>query len=218
MRIYIIRHGVTELNNQGIRQSSEGLLSEEGIAQARALGEKLSLLPIDAIFSSPYERARQTADIISSFTKKFQVQESEYLSEVRYPSEVVGKPKQDPESIRIVEMVRSHYGQDGWHYSDEETFDQFTERAHLVLDHFSKTGFKNIVVVSHERFIRVLVGVVLLGAEFTPDIFSVVRKNLYVSNTGITICEQQHEGAWRLITLNDHSHVHALPGVSRQET
>lgn len=209
MRIYIIRHGVTELNAGNIRQSKDGYLSEEGIQQARALSDKLSELTIDAIFSSPYPRARQTADIISARVKGLQVQESEYLSEVRLPSEVVGKPKDDPESVRIVDAVQDHYGDGSWRYSDEETFDDFVQRAHLVLDYISKTAFQNVVVVSHERFIRVLVGVVLLGRSFTPEVFKETRRHLYVSNTGITICEQSESqnGDWRLMTLNDHSHV-----------
>jgi probable phosphoglycerate mutase len=213
MRLYIVRHGVTELNQSNIRQSREGYLSQEGIQQARALSDKLSELTIDSIFTSPYPRARQTADIISAKVKQLLVQESEYLAEVRLPSDMIGKPKDDPHSVRILESIQTHYGEEGWRYSDEETFEEFSERAHTVLDYISKTGFENVVIVSHERFIRVLVGVILLGREFTPGVFRVVRKNLYISNSGITICEQwkNEGGLWRLITLNDHSHI--LKGV-----
>lgn len=209
MRLYIVRHGVTELNQSNVRQSRDGYLSEEGIGQARAVAEKLSELTIDSIFTSPYPRARQTADIISAKVKQLLVQESEYLAEVRVPSEMIGKPKNDPHSERILETIQAHYGEEGWRYSDEETFEEFTNRAHTVLDFIAKTGFENVVIVSHERFIRVLVGTILLGREFTPGVFRVVRKNLYISNTGVTICEQwQNEGGpWRLITLNDHSHI-----------
>ncbi len=212
MRIYIIRHGVTEQNTSNLRQSSEGQLSQDGISQARALADRLSNVTVDSIFTSPFPRARQTADIISARVKQLQVQESPYLVEVRYPTEVIGKSKDDPKSVRILETIQAHYGEEGWRYSDEETFEEFTGRARTVLDYIAKTGFKNVVVVSHERFIRVLVGVVLLGREFTPGVFRIVRKNLYVSNTGITICEQfQNEGGpWRLMTLNDHAHVESI--------
>ena len=137
MRIYIIRHGVTESNAAGIRQTSEGHLSQDGIAQARALADRLSNITVDSIFTSPYPRARQTADIISAQVKQLQVQESPFLIEVKYPSEVVGKPKTDPASKRILETIQTHYGEEGWRYSDEETFEEFTERAHTVLDYIS---------------------------------------------------------------------------------
>ncbi len=207
MRIYIIRHGQTDLNASAVRQSVEGQLSQEGIAQARLLGERLSSLPVDTIFTSPYPRAKQTADIITSFHKNLLVQESEYLVEVRYPSEIFGKPKDDPRSIRIINEVQDHFGDSGWRHSDEETFDEFVGRAHTVLEYIAKTGFENAVVVSHERFIRVLVGVILLGSHFTPEVFRTVREKLYVSNSGVTISEQGSHGAWRLMTLNDHSHL-----------
>ncbi len=218
MRLYIVRHGVTELNKSNIRQSGDGYLSPEGISQARAVADKLSELTIDSIFTSTYPRARQTADIISAKVKQLLVQESEYLVEVRLPSEMIGKPKDDPHSVRILGEIQAHYGTHGWRYSDEETFDEFVSRAHTVLDYIAKTGFENVVVVSHERFIRVLVGVMLLGKEFTPDVFRVVRQNLYISNTGITICDLVHleNREWRLITLNDHSHIIKGPLQSAQ--
>lgn len=209
MRLYIVRHGVTELNQSNVRQSRDGYLSEEGIGQARAVAEKLSELVIDSIFTSPFPRARQTADIISAKVKQLLVQESEYLGEVRLPSELIGQPKNDPRSERILKSIEEHYDDSGWRHSDEETFDEFVGRAHTVLEYIAKTGFENVVVVSHERFIRVLVGVMLLGKSFTPQVFREVRHNLYISNTGVTICDlvQQDTHAWRLITLNDHSHI-----------
>lgn len=218
MRLYIVRHGVTELNASNVRQSRDGYLSQDGIAQARALADKLSALTIDSIFTSPFPRARQTADIISAKVKQLLVQESEYLGEVRLPSEFIGKPKDDPRAQRILEEIQEHYGTPGWRYSDEESFDEFIERAHTVLDYIAKTGFQNVVVVSHERFIRVLVGVMLLGREFTPRAFREVRQNLYISNTGVTIADlvAEKHNSWRMITLNDHSHITHGPNTSSQ--
>lgn len=216
MRIYIIRHGVTESNAENIRQSREGFLSEEGIAEARALSDKMSGLVVDSIFTSPYPRAKQTADIISGKVKQLLVQESEYLSEIRLPSEIIGIPTDDAKAKRIIATIDDHSGEKGWRYSDEESFDEYSGRAFAVLEHITKTGFQNVVVVTHHRFIKVLVGVVLLGKNFTADLFTAIKSNVYISNTGITICEQNEEtrGAWRLLTLNDHSHV--ISGVSNE--
>lgn len=213
MRIYIIRHGVTESNAINVRQSREGSLSDEGIQEARALAEKMSGLVVDSIFTSPYPRARQTADIISAKVKQLLVQESEYLSEIRLPSDILGLPTDDPKSRRIVSLIDEHTGSKGWRYSDEETFDEYVGRAHTVLEHITKTGFENIVVVSHHRFIKVLVGVVLLGKYFTAPLFTSIKNNMYISNSGVTICELQGTAgkSWRLLTLNDHSHVMSVP-------
>lgn len=215
MRIYVIRHGETNSNADNIRQSSEGYLSEEGIQQARALAEKMSSLKIDSIFTSSYPRAKQTADIISALGKGLLVQESEYLTEVSLPSEVVGKPKDDPKSQKILSWIKSHGTSAGARYSDEETFNEYVTRARLVLDYISKTGFNNVVMISHHRFIHILVAVVLHAERLTPELFVGMKDHLYISNTGITILEKTTEtgGAWRLLTLNEHSHLEEAPPV-----
>jgi probable phosphoglycerate mutase len=208
MRIYVIRHGETDNNAGGIRQSREGYLSDDGIQQARALAQNLSAITIDSIFTSTYPRAKQTADIISSLGAKLLVQESEYLTEVKLPSEVVGKPKDDTSSLQILKWVQTRLGGND-RYSDEETYNEYVSRAYKVLEHISKTGFKNVVIVTHHRFIHILVCVAMLGQELTPKLFASIRKRIYVSNTGVTILEQNLEdgGYWRLFTLNEHSHI-----------
>lgn len=214
MRIYIIRHGETENNATDIRQSREGYLSEEGIQQARALGANLSDITIDSIFTSTYPRAKQTADIISSLGKKLLVQESEYLTEIKLPSEVVGKPTSDGKSLKILKWIQTRMG-GADRYSDEETFNEYVTRAKKVLEHITQTGFQNVVLVTHHRFIHILTSVILLGEELTPRLFASLRDKMYISNTGITVLEStDSHPAWRLLTLNEHSHLKALSAAS----
>ena len=68
-RLYLIRHGAT-INNlarpprlQGRRHDIE--LSAEGRQQARQTARLLASLPLDAVYSSPLLRARQTAECIA---------------------------------------------------------------------------------------------------------------------------------------------------------
>ncbi|MGM0750742.1 MAG: histidine phosphatase family protein [Bacillota bacterium] len=62
--IYVIRHGQTTLNKEGRLQGRKGLpLNEEGIRQAENLNHILSQITFDYVFSSPQERAIQTAEI-----------------------------------------------------------------------------------------------------------------------------------------------------------
>ncbi len=66
MKIYIIRHGQTDLNKQHRAQGRKGLpLNEDGLTQANLLGQNLKDIKFDAIFSSPQERALQTARLAS---------------------------------------------------------------------------------------------------------------------------------------------------------
>lgn len=62
--IYVIRHGQTDLNKERRMQGRMGLpLNEHGIKQAENLREKIKDIKFDYVFSSPQERAIQTAEI-----------------------------------------------------------------------------------------------------------------------------------------------------------
>lgn len=65
--LYLVRHaqsegnaGMTPENSPAARQ--DPLLSANGLQQARALGERFSEMPLDAVFSSGLRRALQTAE------------------------------------------------------------------------------------------------------------------------------------------------------------
>ncbi|NOU96368.1 histidine phosphatase family protein [Paenibacillus sp. LMG 31456] len=62
--IYVIRHGQTDLNKEGRLQGRLGLpLNDYGIKQAEGLRDSLQNIKFDHVFSSPQERAIQTAEI-----------------------------------------------------------------------------------------------------------------------------------------------------------
>lgn len=62
MELYIVRHGETEWNKEKLLQGSTDIpLSEEGRRLARISGEALADVPFDRIYSSPLQRAYETA-------------------------------------------------------------------------------------------------------------------------------------------------------------
>lgn len=64
MKIFLIRHGQTDINKQNRLQGRHGLpLNEVGKQQALAAKEKLKNIKFDYVFSSPQTRAVQTAKI-----------------------------------------------------------------------------------------------------------------------------------------------------------
>ena len=65
MELYIARHGETESNAAGRMQGGgvDTPLTPKGIAQAKALGETITGIDFDAIYSSPLKRAMDTARI-----------------------------------------------------------------------------------------------------------------------------------------------------------
>ncbi|MDN4607829.1 histidine phosphatase family protein [Sporosarcina highlanderae] len=64
--IYVVRHGQTDWNKERKMQGRMGLpLNEDGIEQAEELKGKLQQVKFDFVYSSPQERAVETAEIIT---------------------------------------------------------------------------------------------------------------------------------------------------------
>lgn len=67
--IYVVRHGETDLNKEGRLQGRNGIpLNEKGQQQAESVRKLLKDVPFHLVFSSPQERAVQTAEIVSGRT------------------------------------------------------------------------------------------------------------------------------------------------------
>lgn len=64
-RVYLIRHCTTDSNVKGIFQGSIDIeLGAQGLAQAKCLARRFRETALDAVYSSPLKRARQTAAAI----------------------------------------------------------------------------------------------------------------------------------------------------------
>lgn len=68
-RLYVVRHGATELSAQRAYSGRRDVsLTETGRQQARQVGERLRGAGVDAIYSSPLRRAADTARAIAEAT------------------------------------------------------------------------------------------------------------------------------------------------------
>ena len=68
-RVIIVRHGQTQWNIKLIRQGHlDGPLTDKGVAQAKALAERLAQEKFVALYSSDLGRALQTAQTIAAVT------------------------------------------------------------------------------------------------------------------------------------------------------
>jgi len=65
-RVILARHGESQFSVRGVMNGDPGLagpLTEEGVEQARTLGEALRETPIDLCVVTEFERTTQTADV-----------------------------------------------------------------------------------------------------------------------------------------------------------
>ncbi|MBD2538020.1 histidine phosphatase family protein [Coleofasciculus sp. FACHB-SPT36] len=87
-RVILVRHGQSSYNSERRIQGrcDESILTEKGRATARQLGATLSNLKIDAIYSSPLQRAKATAEIVqSSLATPAPLTASDNLMEIDLP-------------------------------------------------------------------------------------------------------------------------------------
>lgn len=84
--IYIIRHGQTDRNQSGLLQGrSNARLNEKGIRQAKEAGEYFRSCGIrfDRCYSSPLDRAVETAEIVTGFSDD-EIVKNDLLLEMDY--------------------------------------------------------------------------------------------------------------------------------------
>jgi probable phosphomutase (TIGR03848 family) len=84
--ILLIRHAVNDYVKTGkLAGWIPGVrLSEEGQAQAEALGQRLANAPIRHLYASPLERTMETAEAIRQHHPDLSIEENQEIAEVRY--------------------------------------------------------------------------------------------------------------------------------------
>ena len=137
------------------------------------------------------------------------VEFSELLRERIYPSRLLGLP---PENTTRQEIVRAIYEADlrGSAYEDGESITELMERGKKALHFLLDLPSNNTVVITHGRFLRMIMGLILFGDNLTPAEFATLTLVLKSQNTGITLATHSKEnpsGGWQMLTWNDHAHL-----------
>lgn len=205
MRVYLVRHGETEGNVKAFYQTAHTPLSQTGFKQTQSLAARFKSLPVDVVYASPYERTRQTAQEVKKIVQK-EINFADDLKEIVRPTEFHGKSLLDPYVLEVKEQMSGHADEPNWHYSDEENFFDWVNRAKRVIEMLNSLKDKYILLITHEGFMKVLIAAMMFGDDLTPNILDDLYSFLRIKNTGITIVEKQ-DGNWRLITWNDHAHL-----------
>lgn len=142
--IYLVRHGEVNNPNRVVYGRLPGFgLSENGRRQAHALGKHLSSRRVHVIYSSPLERARETAQIISSYQKKISVVYDELLIEVN-------SPQYEGKSMQEADAIHWDFYQEEFFKLGQEKVEDMWKRIDAALQSIVKNHKgKEIVVVSH---------------------------------------------------------------------
>jgi len=105
MNLYLLRHGLAaDLDTHGLTKDSERPLTSKGERKLRSIAEGMRALELsfDVILSSPYLRARQTAEIIA---EAFRASKKIEFSETLTPA---GSAKKLVEVLKHLEVDREN--------------------------------------------------------------------------------------------------------------
>jgi probable phosphoglycerate mutase len=129
-------------------------LNDEGRQQVATLSERLKMLPIAAIYSSPLERAVETAEAIAQ-PHGLAVQQVEAVGEVHY-GEWMGAEIKELAKLELWAGVQ-HYPS-GTRFPGGETLGEVQMRAITALDALRERHPKEIIaVIGHADVIKLVI-------------------------------------------------------------
>jgi broad specificity phosphatase PhoE len=208
MNVYFVRHGESEANAARVTQPPDSLLSEVGRRQAELVAKRFLHMPVDRIVASPFERAKETAEIIQKGIPHVPLSYSELFIEQRRPSSIIGKSYDDQDVQKTIELWKKYADDPDWKYEDEENFTDLKVRAEQALYELTTLKYDHVLVVTHGNFLRVLFSSILFGPALTVRELAAVRRTLFPSNTGVTLCQYHFEKKeWSVVTWNDLAHL-----------
>lgn len=212
MNIYLIRHGRQDSSLCNVNVP----LSNEGMEQARLLGERLRTYNIDAIYSSNLIRAKETAIIIQQVLEEKDKVELPYkiyegLREINYgdlegiENEEVKIKYQDffEERDKLEEDLAFPGGENGR---------MVYERANKALYEIEKEGFENVVIVTHGGTIRSLLTGVLGMDQSKKLLFGSSLENCSISHLIYDKKKKRH----CVERFNDYAHLESHPHLLRK--
>lgn len=199
-RIFLIRHGATMLTAEDrFAGATDVELSDEGRSQVRRLAERLSLIPVDAVYASPLGRTVETARILA-MPHRMEVQTSDGLKEISHGhwEQMTRREVEEayPEEAAAWDRDPFTFAPIGG-----ETGLAVTARAlPALLEIVRLHEGKPVIVVSHKATIRLLLSS-LLG--FDPRRY---RDNLDQDPAALNIVDFKDPVRARLMLFNDSSH------------
>lgn len=197
----LVRHGETTWNLEGQRQGqSDSPLTARGLAQARAIADRLADVRADALYSSDLPRAWQTAEQISAACglpvipderlreKSFGVLEGLRQAEVeaRYPQV----------AARLAQRLPDYAPPGG------ESLAAAQRRGVAALEGLARRhAGGRVIVVSHGALLGMFLRHVLGISLTAPRPFT-------LGNGSLSFVLYQHAAeAWRIVSLNEVSHL-----------
>lgn len=206
MNIYLIRHARQNSKLCNVNVS----LSDTGRRQAHLLAERLKDYKIDAIYSSHYYRAKETASIMTSMLLVPHIIRKD-LREIDYGDLEGNSDAYNKEHFHEFFEKRDTLEQDIM-FPHGENGQQVFERSFRVLKEIICTDYENVAIVTHGGTIRSLVAGIL-GLDQKNKLLL----GLSLENTSITkLCYNKRKDRFYLEQFNEYGHLEKDPSLLRK--
>ena len=183
--IIFLRHAQAENNTERILAGrTEGVpLTKTGIEQAERISEYLKPLDISAIYSSPIERAKHTAEIVAK-NRSLEVVLDERLTEIDMGK--FTRMNYDDMFAKYGNIFLKFYENDPVISEHEvETFPDVQKRVLDMVDHVLKNhNNENVILVTHMDPIKSMLARVM-------DLKPKTLFELIIANASLTIIKEQ---------------------------
>jgi probable phosphoglycerate mutase len=189
--IGIVRHGVTDWNQQGRAQGQRDVpLNAEGIKQAELLGARLAEEAWDYIYTSDLSRASATAEKIAAALNL-----AVSGTDLRLREKTHGRLDGTTVDERIALWGENWKELD----HDEESDQQMLERSLDFLQEITvRHPNSRVLIVSHGAWIRTLLAHLFKEMEIT-----------FLDNTCVSVIERQSD-EWDCLLFNCTKHLQVL--------
>lgn len=182
-RIYLLRHGETEWTISGQHTGmTDVALTEKGRSEAKCIAKAIQGISFAKVFSSPRQRAQETAKL-AGFTQ-FEIEPN--LSEWNY-----GKY----EGMKTADIVKES---PGWNVFDSgcpegETAEDVGKRADIVIAKIRKVN-GDVALFSHAHFLRVF-------AARWLNLNPICGKLFYLNTASLSILGYEHNEKESIVRL-----------------
>jgi probable phosphoglycerate mutase len=200
MLMYCIRHGESTYNAQGRIQGHLNIpLSELGRRQAAALAEVCRDWGAEALFCSPLQRARETAEPIAT-AAALSIQEEPRLIEIKVGI-FQGHSRDELDRICPGEYALWRSGDPDYAVPGGESRRALMQRGHAILQSISQCDYGSVIIVSHGAILAAAFKSLL---EIPAPLHPFMLENASISRLEI-------DGAnVRLHTLNEIAHLKGI--------
>lgn len=192
--LLLIRHATNDwVGSDRLAGWTPGVhLNARGQQEAQALAERLAAWPIEAIYSSPLERAMETAEAVATH-HQLPVHQLEDVGESRYGDWTGQSIK---ELVKTPEWVRVQVNPSGARFPNGESLGEMQARVVAALDYLHTLHPKGVVAVfSHADIVKAAVA---YYAGIHLDLF----QRLVVDTASVSWIRFTSHGP-RLLRLND---------------